>query len=237
VIGGKRVLGVTLARGGSKSVYKKNIRPLAGRPLIAYTIEEALASSYLDDYIVSTDDDEIAQVSRGLGASVPFVRPRDLATDTATSGDAVAHAVDFMEEQAGQRYDYVIELMCTNPLKTRGQIDEALETLERTGGDTVIAVSRVLDQHPARIKQIVDGQLVNFCIPEPLEMRRQDLMPEAYIRIGSIYAMTRDYILETHTRYGSEASYALVVPEGESINVDNEIDFAVAEILMARRSR
>jgi CMP-N-acetylneuraminic acid synthetase len=236
MIKGKKVLGITLARGGSKSVHKKNIRSLAGRPLIAYTVETALSSSYLDDYIVSTDDQEIATICKNLGVRVPFLRPAELSSDTASSGDALYHAVEFVEQERGEKFEYVVELMATNPLKTSAQIDAALERLEDTGGDSVIAVTRVWDQHPARIKKLDDkGRLIDFCVPEPLEARRQDLEPPAYIRCGSIYAMRRDYLIQTRARYGSNESYALVIPDDESINVDNELDFALAEILIKQK--
>ncbi|BBD09580.1 cytidylyltransferase domain-containing protein [Desulfovibrio ferrophilus] len=238
MINGKKVLGVTLARGGSKSVPKKNIRPLAGKPVIAYTIEAAKRSAYLDDYIVSTDDQEIADVSASFGARIPFLRPVNLATDTATSGDALVHAVAYVEQETGEKFDYVVEMMATNPLKTTAQIDQAIEMLDAKKADSVIAVTRVYDQHPARIKKLDDeGRLEDFCIPEPLEARRQDLTPPAYIRCGSIYTIRRDYLMETKARYGSQESYALVIPDDESINVDTELDFAVAEILMQRQKQ
>jgi CMP-N-acetylneuraminic acid synthetase len=237
MINEKKVLGVTLARGGSKSVHKKNIRPIAGKPLIAFTIEAALSSSYLDDYIVSTDDKEIADVGQRFGARIPFLRPAELASDTASSGDALYHAVAFVEEERQFIFDYVIELMATNPMKTPAQIDAALEKLDETGGDSVIAVTRVWDQHPARIKKLdSQGRLIDFCIPEPLEARRQDLAPEAYIRCGSIYAVRRDYLMQTKARYGSRESYALVIPDSESVNVDNELDFISAECILKQQS-
>lgn len=233
MINGKGVLGVTLARGGSKSVPAKNIRPIAGMPLIAYTIREALASLYIDDYIVSTDDARIADVARAYGAEVPFLRPAHLATDTATSGAALHHAVETMEARLGSYYVYVIELMATNPLKTATQIDRAVEMLDETGSDSVVAVTRLLDHHPARIKRIEEsGRVVEFCVPEPLEARRQDLTPPAYIRCGSIYAINRDYLMTTQARYSADNTYALVVPEDESVNIDTEIDFMIAERLI-----
>lgn len=236
MIDDKKVLAVTLARGGSKSVPKKNIRPLAGKPLIAHTIEAARGSKYIDDYIVSTDDDEIAEVAKSFGARVPFKRPADLAGDLAPSGAALAHAVGYVETEKDMRFDYVIELMATNPMKTAEQIDQAIEKLHETGGDSVIAVTRVYDQHPARIKKLDEnGRLMDFCVPEPVEARRQDLKPEAYIRCGSIYALRRDFLMVTGTRYGSHESYALVIPDDESVNIDNEIDFMVAEQLMKRK--
>ena len=114
----KRILAVTLARGGSRGVPKKNIRELAGKPLIAYTINEAKRSQYIDDYVVSTDCEEVANVVRNHGARVPFLRPSELSTDTATSASALVHAVNYLRDSEGELFDYVVELMATNPLKT-----------------------------------------------------------------------------------------------------------------------
>ena len=108
MIAKKNVLGITLARGGSKSIYKKNIALLNSKPLISYTISAALASKYIDDYIISTDDQEIASVAIEHGAEVPFIRPETLSTDTASSADALIHAVEEYEKISNKRYDYII---------------------------------------------------------------------------------------------------------------------------------
>ncbi len=230
-----KVLGVTLARSGSKGVPGKNIRPINGRPLIAYTIEEALKSKLISDYIISTDSEQIAQVSRELGAEVPFLRPTHLAQDDSPSADALIHAVKAMEDLRGFKYDYVIELMVTNPFKTFRDIDKAVEMLSTSGADSVIAVKRVYDGHPARIKKIIDGKLQDFCVPEILESRRQDLSPPAYIRCGAIYALSRNEIIENGRRYGSDFSLAFELENPKSINIDDEFDLALAELILGRR--
>ena len=112
-----RVLGLTLARGGSKSVPKKNIKLISGIPLIGYTISEALKSSLITRYIVSTDDEEIQNIAIKCGADSPFLRPEEFSTDKASSVDAMRHAVNWVETQEGHKYDYIVELMCTNPMK------------------------------------------------------------------------------------------------------------------------
>jgi N-acylneuraminate cytidylyltransferase len=235
VIKGRRVLAVSLARGGSKSIPKKNIALICGRPLISYTIDAARQSQYIDDFIVSTDDEEIAAVASKLGADVPFRRPPELSTDTASSAGALCHAVLYMEQLRQQKYDIIVELMVTNPLKTSEQIDTSVEMLHARQADSVIAVTQVWDQHPARIKKIEDGRILDFCIHEPREMRRQDLTPSAYVRCGSIYTLNRDYLLATRNRYGSDKSYALIIPEDESVNIDSVTDFQIAELRIARR--
>jgi len=230
-----KILGITLARGGSKSVPKKNIRGLCGKPLIAYTIKEALKSSYLTRYIVSTDDSEIKDVAEKNGAEVPFLRPADLATDKASSMVALNHAIDFVEKEEGIKYDYVVELMCTNPLKTVKDIDSCIDKLIQTGADSVIAVHKLEDHHPIRIKKIIGDRIIDFCLPEPLDSRRQDLKPDAYIRSGAIYALKRDELMIRNSRYGTKNSRPYILPPERAVNVDTEIDFLVAETLIKER--
>jgi CMP-N,N'-diacetyllegionaminic acid synthase len=229
------ILGVTLARGGSKTVPRKNIRLLDGHPLIAYTINEALKSKFITRYIVSTDDVEIQGVARVCGADAPFLRPAEYATDTASSVSALQHAVRWVEKEEGVCFDYIVELMCTNPLKTAGDIDGCLEKLINTGADSVIAVHKLYDHHPMRIKKIINDKIVDYCVPEILESRRQDLKPDAYIRSGSIYAMKRSHLMDDGLRYGSENSRPYILPESRAVNVDTEIDFLVAEEMIKRR--
>ena len=226
------ILGLTLARGGSKSVVRKNIKPIAGLPLISYTIAEALKSKLISRYIVSTDDEEIQQVAIKYGAEAPFLRPSKFSTDDASSVSAMQHAVNWVEEQEGVEYDYVVELMCTNPMKTAEDIDASIEKLIKTGADSVIAVHQLEDHHPARIKKIVDDKIIDFCIPEIPESRRQDLKPEAYIRSGSIYALKRNYLMLEGKRYGSCNSRPYILPPERAVNIDTEIDFMIAELML-----
>ena len=232
-----KILGITLARGGSKSVPAKNIRPVGGAPLIAYTIAEALRSRAITRYIVSTDDEEIRSVAVRYGAEAPFLRPAHLSTDQASSMEALQHAVRWIEEQESCQYDYVVELMCTNPMKTVQDIDGALEKLIKTGADSVIGMSRLEDHHPARIKKIVDDRIVDFCVPEIINSRRQDLKPDAFIRNGSIYAMRRDSLMKDNARYGTQNSRPYVMPAERFVNVDSPIDFKLAELLLKENPR
>ena len=229
-----RILGITLARGGSKSVPKKNIKPIAGVPLIGHTIAEALKSKLLTRYIVSTDNEEIQQVAIKYGAEAPFLRPSEFSTDKASSVAALQHAVGWVERQERVEYDYIVELMCTNPMKTVEDIDASIEKLVSTKADSVIAVHKLEDHHPARIKKIIDDKITDFCTPEIPESRRQDLKPSAYIRSGSIYALKRDYLMLNDRRYGSDNSRPYILPTKRSINIDTEIDFLVAELLLGR---
>lgn len=233
MISNKNVLAITLARGGSKSIYKKNIALLKNKPLISYTINAALDSEYIDEYIISTDDKEIADVAENLGATIPFLRPENLSSDTASSADALIHAVNAYEEITKKKYDYIIELMCTNPFKSGEMIDDIISTLDRNEkADAVITVERLLDHHPARIKKIEDGYIRDFCVEEELESRRQDLKPEAYIRNGNIYALRRDLLMTQKARYGTNFCVPYYKENIPSANIDEPSDFYKAESLL-----
>jgi CMP-N-acetylneuraminic acid synthetase len=226
------VLGITLARGGSKGIINKNITDLAGKPLLYYTIKEALASETLSRYVVSTDSAVIQAVAHAHGAESPFLRPKELSTDVATSVQALQHAVRYAEEQDEKRYDVIVEIMATNPLKVSADIDNCVRKLIQTDADSVIAVHMLEDHHPARIKKIVDDKIEDFCVGEVLESRRQDLLPHAFIRSGSIYAMTRTELMERGRRYGSPNSRPYVLPVSRAVNVDNQVDLVVAEYML-----
>ena len=233
MISNKNVLAITLARGGSKSIYKKNIALLKNKPLISYTINAALDSKYIDEYIISTDDKEIADVAESLGATIPFLRPENLSSDTASSADALIHAVNAYEEITKKKYDYIIELMCTNPFKSGEMIDDIISTLDRNEkADAVITVERLLDHHPARIKKIENGYIRDFCVEEELESRRQDLKPEAYIRNGNIYALRRDLLMIQKARYGTNFCVPYYKEDIPSANIDEPSDFYKAESLL-----
>ena len=191
----KNIIAITLARGGSKAIKNKNIIKLNNEPLISYTIKEAKKSKYIDEYIVSTDSKKIKEVAEKYGAYVPFLRPKSIATDKATSVDALIHAVNWMEKFNNIKYDYIIEIMCTNPLKKVKDIDEIIKKIVNTEADSVIAVHKLEDHHPIRIKKIVKDKIVNFTLKEIPETRRQDLKPDAYIRSGSIYALKRKHLM------------------------------------------
>jgi len=230
---GKKILAVTLARCGSKGVRQKNIKSLLGRPLISYTITEAKKSRYIDDYIVSTDCSEIADIAKNEGADVPFLRPKKFSGDTASSASALIHSVNFFLKQ-NKKYDYVVELMATNPLKIAEDIDACIERAILNNHNSCAAVHRIWDQHPSRVKKIENGVLIDF-YPEIPESRRQDLIPPAYIRSGSIYVTKVDFLLNANSRYGSNSTLAYILPESRVINIDEIDDFRLAEIKLKNR--
>ena len=152
-----KVLGVTLARGGSKGVPKKNIRVLAGKPLLAYTIEEALKCTLITEYVVSSDDPDILAVAFGCGAQV-IERPAELAQDDTPHLPALIHALDWAEGFYNVHFDVVADLRCTNPFKTALDIDWAIKKLIKTDADVVVGVSKLDDHHPSRIKLIYNDR-------------------------------------------------------------------------------
>ena len=228
-----RVIGVTLARGGSKGIPKKNMSLIAGKPLLEYTFNEAIKSKLINRYILSTDDLEIANYAKSKGIDVPFLRPSNLANDTATSADALKHAVEFCEKQENIKYDLVIELMCTNPFKTALDIDNCIRLFSKNNVDSVIGVSKLEDHHPARIKKLVNGYIHDFVIPEE-STRRQDLKPDAFIRNGSIYAISRDKLVNECYRFGGENSLAYIMKEPANINIDTKWDLLLADIIIRK---
>ena len=231
-----KVLGIILARGGSKTIPKKNIKTLNGKPLMAYTIDNALKSDVFDDFIVSTDDADIASVALEYGAKVPFMRPDELSGDTIWSRDAVKHAVLECEKIYDKKYDYVMELPCTAPLRNENHIREAYQMLISNDVDSVTSVTRMVDKHPVRMKRIVDNNLEDFCkeFPEGEGSRKQDLEP-CYIRNGAIYSMTRDCIVEKFSRHGDKCM-PYVMDQDVSVNIDTIVDFKLAEILMKEKN-
>ncbi len=226
-----QVLGVIPARGGSKGIPRKNVYPLLGKPLIAYTIEPALESRLLTETIVTTDDEEIAGVSRQYGALVPFIRPAELATDLAGAVPTIQHAVREMESLRGTEYDVVVMLQPTTPLRTTEDIDTSIEKLLTTGADSVISVVDVGGHHPMRMKRIEqDGEtdiLVDY-EDEKMENRPRQDLPKVYLRAGSIYATIRD-VLMNEGSFKGRISRPYVVPPERAVNIDIMADMKLAE--------
>lgn len=231
-----RILGVIPARGGSKGIPKKNLVPILGKPLIAYTIEAALQSRHLSRVIVSTDDKEIARISRDCGAEVPFMRPAELATDSALSLPVIQHATREMERLEGKAYDIVVMLQPTTPLRLGSDIDAGIELLLTTGADSVISVVKMDAYHPLRMKRVLeDGRLINYIEQGFEDMRPRQELPEVYIRNGALYITRRDVLINENTFTGRDCR-AYIMPEVRSINIDAESDIILAEHFLRREA-
>lgn len=228
-----KVLGIITARGGSKGVPGKNLKMLAGRPLLAYTVEAARASRSLDRVILSTEDDAIAAAGRALGCEVPFIRPAELSRDDTPHLPVIQHAAEWMRDHAGYRPDTVMVLQPTSPLRTAGDIDAASALLDSSGADSVLSVTEVpAHSHPSRTLRLdADGLAVLFATGEPVRRRinrRQDL-PEAWVMNGAIYACRTGLLSGPQASLYGDRVAAYRMPAERSISIDDLDDWAAAE--------
>jgi CMP-N,N'-diacetyllegionaminic acid synthase len=212
------------ARGGSKGIPRKNIRMIAGKPLIAWTIEAALASDGLDAVIVSTEDEEIAAVSRAAGAEVPFLRPVELAADETPGVDPVLHAIDMLPD-----HDAVLLLQATSPLRTTADIDGLLALAERTVAPAIVSVCEPED-HPNWMYRMEEGGLLRPAIPAAEIKRRQDL-PTLYSLNGAMYFARTEWLRARRSFLGPETLGYPMAPE-RSIDIDGPLDWRIAEMLL-----
>ena len=230
-----KILAVIPARGGSKGVVRKNIRPICGKPLIAYTIETALAARHLlHRTIVSTDDPEIEAIAREHGADVPFLRPAELAGDKVPTLPVLQHAVNFVEAQDDIKLDWVLLLQPTAPLRALEDIEASLTLAHQNNCDSVISVVQVFAEHPILMKRIEDNQLLPYCIEEKEGTRRQDYQPPAYMRNGAIYLTRRDVLMEQDSIWG-QVIRPYVMPPERSVSIDSELELKLVEMLMQER--
>lgn len=225
-------LAVIPARGGSKSIPKKNLADLGGKPLIAHMIGHALAVKELTDLVVSTEDSEIAEVAIEYGAQVPFFRPSDLAGDMVPSLPVVQHAVREMEALKDEHYEYVVLLQATAPLCRPQDIKACLRRLFQGGMDSVVTVVPIRSPHPFRLKRIVgEDILVNYIDQGFEDMRARQLLPPVYKRSGAVYASTRETVMVRDTLVGPDAR-AVIVPEETGIDIDGPLDLALARLII-----
>ena len=227
-------LGLVPARAGSKGVPDKNIRPLAGRPLLEYTARAAAASGVLDRVVLSTDSAQIAEAGRRAGLEVPFMRPAALAQDDTPMLPVVQHAVDALAS-AGWTADVIVLLQPTSPLRRPSHISDAVELLHRTGADSVVSVVE-LPRHlsPDYVMRIDQGVLRPFLPEGERVARRQDARP-AYSRDGTVYAFRRTTLERFGNIYGNDCR-PLVVQPADSLSIDSPADWAAAEEILAGRS-
>lgn len=227
-------LAVIPARGGSKGLPGKNIRPLCGKPLIAWTIEQALQSGVFDTVAVSTDSEEIANIAASYGAAVPFLRPAELATDTATSVDAVLHALDFYREQE-QTFEYVALLEPTSPLRKQGQLKEMMDALVAANdAEALVSVGEVHMEHPYIVKSINEqGYLVPFVSESTRVTRRQDLL-KAFFPYGVIYALKVECLRREKTFYPAK-TIPFFIERWQNYEIDDFWDFVCIEAIFEKQ--
>ena len=230
-MGGVSTLCLIPARGGSKGIPRKNLLPVAGRPLIAWTIEQALSADAALRVVVSTDDAEIAEVARAAGAEVPFLRPAELAQDTTATEPVIEHAIAQFAA-LGERPDVVVLLQATSPIREEGTIDRALEQLDRDGLDSLVGVVR---QAPF-LWWAGDEPRADY--PVHARPRRQDLTDDQvrYRETGSLYVTRTEIYEQHHNRLGGRIGL-FEMSEIEGVDIDTDIDLTLTEGFLLETQR
>lgn len=229
----KKILALIPARGGSKSIPRKNIKMLAEKPLIAYTIEAAKKSHFLTRTVVSTDDKEIARVARRYGAEVPFMRPTEYAQDTSTSMEVVQHALRWLKEDENMTYDYLMILQPTSPFRTAEDIDECIKLAVDKKADSVMSMKELDDFAPKKIKKIKNGKILPYFEDEgKTSSRRQDL-EKMYKRNCAVYLTKIECIMQED--FFGKKSLAYLMPEERSLDINKPADFDLAQFLTKRK--
>jgi len=227
MINGESILAIIPARGGSKGLPNKNILELGGKPLIAWSIEAALDSKYIDRLIVSTDSKKIADAAKQNNCEVPFMRPPELATDDANSNDVILHALD----KLGDLYDVVMVLQPTSPLRGSKDIDQALEFMQKNNISTIVSICRSNKPLHWHFTLETKGKLKPVYKDKNFYPNRQKL-PLTYIPNGALYIAKTDYFRSEKTFYTS-STFAYLMPPERSVDIDKQIDFFTAEALLA----
>lgn len=235
------ILGIIPARGGSKGIPGKNIKLLAGSPLIAWTIAEAKKSKYITRLIVSTDDGTIAAVARDCGAEVPFLRPADISKDLSPDIEFIEHALVHLKEKENFVPEIILRLPPTSPLRTAEDIDKGIETLLSDPDADASRPIMEAPKHPYKLWKIgEDKKYLEPFLPksftgfeEPHNLPRQ-LFPKVYMHTGAMDVVRRSTIENLRSTSGRKLAYFFMTPE-HSINIDHPLDFEIAEVLMEKR--
>lgn len=228
-----RVLAVIPARGGSKGIPNKNIAPVAGRPLIAWTIAAAQEARCVERVVLTTDSPVIAEVAREYGAETPFLRPPELAEDDTPGIVPILHAVGWLDEHEGYCPDYVMALQPTSPLRTAQDIEAAARLAWEKAADGVVSVCPA-KHHPYWMKKIAeDGRMADFLPIDREYTRRQDL-PPVYALNGALYLVRREVLVQRETWY-TDRTYAYVMPPERSLDVDTPWELYLADLILRER--
>jgi N-acylneuraminate cytidylyltransferase len=229
MFGNKKVIAVIPARGGSKRLPRKNILPVGGKPLIGWTIEAAKKSKYVDELIISTDNQEIADVAGVFGVSVPYLRPESLSTDTATTQSVLLHTIEKYKRDA----DIVVLLQPTSPLRTSKHIDEAIELLENKGAFSIVSVTPC--EHPPEwANTLLENHSMKNFVGLASSKRSQDF-EQSYRLNGAVYVYNINKLKMYKDISLRDDSYAYIMKGEESIDIDNKIDMDMVEFFITRK--
>ena len=233
IINDKSVLALIPARSGSKGLPGKNIRPLLGKPLISWSIETALKTKYIDKVVVSTDSLEIAEIAKLAGATIPFIRPEELATDTASSVDVAIHALSELKSLYGTMYDFIVLLEPTSPIRKVTDLEIMLEKLtsKSSNFDAIVSLGEV-KEHPFYMKKLNGDIFLNLIEGSPSTLRRQD-NESVYFPYGLAYIVKCSTLQKERTFYPANCTYH-IIEASQCFEIDSDQDFFVVESLIAK---
>ena len=231
MIDGKSVLAIIPARGGSKGLPGKNIRPMCGKPLIGWTIDKAKKCSYLDTILVTTDDQKIANIAQTFEAYVPFIRPIEFATDQSSTYDVIRHALSYFKDTECKEFDYVVLLEPTSPLREDDDIGQMLELIvaRQEEFDSIVSIGEVTE-HPSIMKRLLAEGIEPFCPDLAQTTRRQD-NAAAYFPFGVAYIAKTSSLLEENTFYTRRCMHFLI-KRYQNYEIDDIYDFLCIESVM-----
>jgi len=234
MINGLKILAHVTARGGSKRIVDKNIKEINGHPLLAYSIMEAKKSKYVDKVILDTDSEEYAEIGKKYGAEIPYMRPKELATDTAKAMDVTIHAINWFKEH-NEPFDILVKLQPTTPLRLAEDIDNALKIFIEKGADSIVSVTEAYVP-PLWVNTLPEDHNMKDFIQDlsKIQLNTQELK-KYYQLNGVVFLAKCDHLLKTHSWYGKKA-YAYIMPRERSIDIDEPIDFEIAELYLKKRS-
>jgi CMP-N,N'-diacetyllegionaminic acid synthase len=233
MINGKTVLAYIPARSGSKSIIDKNIIDICGKPLIAYTVEAAKGSKYVDRVILSTDSQKYADIVKEYGGDAPFLRPDELSEDNSKEIDAAIHLINWIEENEGKKYDIILKLEPTSPLRISEDVDKAIEALEKRNADTIATVTEAFT-HPYWMNTLPeDNSMVNFISEEAKTKNRQEL--PVYYQLDGLVNVSRWEIIKKYKNWFGGKIFAAITPNERAIDIDGPVQLELVKIIIKKR--
>ena len=229
------MIAIIPARGGSKGVPGKNIKDLCGKPLIAYAIESAKQSKYIDKVVVDTDDTEIAEVAKKYGAEIPYLRPAYLAKDTSEAQDVYVHGVEKLMEEYGEHIQKFVVLLPTAPFRRGRHIDEAIELFHEAKAETLVSMTEVEVPVEWYYKKDTFNRVVNAGLGDHESVQNRQKREKYYVPNGAIYILDYDLLKEKRTYY-CDNTITYVMSSEDSVDIDTAMDFEIASVLMSKRN-
>ena len=223
------ILAIIPARSGSKRLPNKNIKILCGKPLIAWSIESALNSKYIDEVVVSTDSTLYADIAKSYGANIPFLRPKELSEDKTPTFDVIEHTIEFYKNHMNKEFDYIVLLEPTSPLRESYDIDNAIEKLCKEKAASISSIGDI-KEHPSTLKRIINNRIYPFMVSLSGTTRRQD-NETLFFPYGVIYIAKKDILIKEKTFYTSDCAFYRIKTH-QCYEIDDALDFMCIETIM-----